>query len=153
MNSRVRIVLARPVHINWIANNMREIDKVECAAMGRSPKEALRAGFARSSRAWTALIDDRPHAMFGVVVTSALGGNATPWFLGTDEVYKQGRELLMWGPGIIERMVDSSMTLQNIVSANNSRAIRLLEKWGFEVAKEEQEIGGVNFRLFTKEPA
>jgi len=132
---------------------MRDIDRRECEAMGRPPKAALRAGLAQSVRAWTALVDDRPEAMFGVVIESALSGAAIPWFLGTDEVYRHGRELLMWGPGMIDRLHDSRMTLRNLVSSENRRAIRLLEKWGFEVSADEQEIRGVMFREFVKEPS
>jgi len=153
MNTRIRIVPARPVHVNRIANRMREIDERECLAMGRTGKQALRAGIARSIRAWTALVDGQPEAMFGVVIESALGGEAIPWFLGTDEVYRHGRELLMWGPGIIDRLHDSRLTLRNLVSSENRRAIRLLEKWGFEISADEQEIRGIMFRQFTKEPS
>lgn len=152
MNNSVRIVEARPVHVNRIANRMREIDAQECIAMGRSPKQALRSCLAQSLHSWTATVDNRPEAMFGVIVRSALGGEAIPWFLGTDEVYRHGRELLMWGPGIISRMVDSSMTLSNLVSSDNTKAIRLLKRWGFDVGAEEMEIGGVMFRKFVKEP-
>lgn len=152
MNSRIRIVPAEPKHIGRIANRMREVDARECFAMGRTPKESLRAALKRSSKAWTSLVDGQPEAMFGVVVTSALGRSALPWFLGTDEVYSHGRALLSWGPGFISRMVDSSLTLENLVSSENKRAIRLLKHWGFEVALEEQEIGGMMFRSFVKEP-
>jgi hypothetical protein len=139
--------------VNTIANRMREIDARECLATGRTPKQALRAGLARSIRAWTALVDDRPEAMFGVVVESLLGREGLVWFLGTDEVYRHGRELLMWGPGFISRLHDSSLVLRNIVSSENRRAIRLLERWGFKVSADEQEIGGMKFRQFVKEPS
>lgn len=153
MLSSVRLVPARSVHVGRIANLMRDVDRRECEAFGKTPKQALRAGLARSVQAWTALVDDKPEAMFGVVVESALGGEAVPWFLGSDEVYRHGRELLMWGPGMLSRMSDSRMTLRNLVSSENSRAIRLLRKWGFEIAETEQEIGGIMFRAFVKEPA
>lgn len=90
--------------------------------------------------------------MFGVVVESLLGREGVVWFLGTDEVYRHGRELLMWGPGFINRLHDSSLVLRNIVSSENRRAIRLLERWGFKVSADEQEIGGMKFRQFVKEP-
>lgn len=153
MKSGVTIVPAQPVHINRIANNMREIDRVECEAFGRTPKQSLRRGLAASSRCWTALVDGQPHAMFGVVIESALGGLAVPWMLGTDEIYRHPRELLMWGPGIIERLHDSTLTLRNVVSSDNHQAIRLLRRWGFTVAEEQIEVGGVMFRQFFKEPS
>lgn len=148
MNSRVRLVPAAFKHINRIANRMRAIDAEECRAMGHSPKQALRNGVMLSDKAWTALVDGEPEAMFGVVVENALTGEAVPWFLGTDEVYRHGRELVMWGPGMIDRLRDSRRALRNLVSARNSQAIRLLKRWGFTVGKDETVVRGVPFLHF-----
>lgn len=153
MKNDIRLVPARRQHINHIANRMREIDRRECEAFGRTPKWALRDALERSDIAWTALVDERPEAMFGVVVESILGGDGRPWFLGTDEVYRHGRELLMWGPGLISRLHNSNLTLSNLVSTQNRQAIRLLARWGFSVDAAEQEHGGETFRAFKREPA
>jgi len=153
MDSRVRLVPAEHKHIGRIANRMRAIDALECRAMGREPKQALRYALGTSSKAWTALVDGQPEAMFGVVVTSALGQEATPWFLGTDEVYRHGRELLMWGPGMLDRLCDSRWHLRNLVSACNTRAIVLLKRWGFTIGEEVILFAGVEFLPFEKVPA
>lgn len=116
--------------------------------MGHSPKQALRQGFLLSDRCWTATVDGRPEAMFGAVTLSAIDRRATVWFLGTDEVYRHGRLLLGWGPGLLRRTVDSSWKVENLVSSANGKAIRLLEAWGFTVEPEEQLVGGVPFRHF-----
>lgn len=143
---------ARYSHVARIGNRMRAIDVAECAAMSRTPKGALRCGLATSDKAWTALVDGLPEAMFGVVVNSVLSREATPWFLGSDEVYRCGRELLMWGPGMIERFSDSTMpyTLRNVVSAANGQAIRLLKRWGFTVNEETTDVNGTPFRYFER---
>lgn len=129
---------------------MRSVDRMECEAMGRTPKGALRFALANSSKAWTAMVDGQPEAMFGVVVESALTGEAVPWFLGTDEVYRHGRELVMWGPGMVSRLCDSSRRLANLVSAGNTSAIRLLKRWGFVVSEEAVNVRGVDFLPFEK---
>ena len=152
MDSKVRLVPAQFRHINRIANNLREIDGIECRSTGRTPKDALREAFFSSKQAWTALVDGRPEAMFGVVVTSVLTGEGVPWFLGTEEVYRHGRELIMWGPGIIERLHNSRLRLANVVCSRNEQAIKLLRKWGFTVSEDEIEMGGEMFHLFEKEP-
>lgn len=151
MHSRVRLVPAESKHIGRIARLMRHHDIVECEAMGKSPKQALRQALALSDKAWTALVDDRPEAMFGVVTESLLGRTAVPWFLGTDEVYRHGRELLMWGPPMLSRLCDSRCAFRNLVSSHNSQAIRLLKRWGFTVADEETDVRGVLFRYFERE--
>ncbi|WP_239000569.1 hypothetical protein [Novosphingobium pentaromativorans] len=133
-----------------IANRLREVDREECAAMGRTAKQAMRLGLATSGKAWTALVDGKPEAMFGVVVEDLINGLGTPWFLGTDEVYRHGRELLMWGPGFVSRLGDSLQRLGNLVSSRNRQAIRLLQCWGFTVEEDEIMIRGVAFRRFSK---
>lgn len=147
---RVTLAPALFRHVARIGARMRESDRIECAAMGRTPKQALRLGILTSDRAWTALVDGMPEAMFGVVVDSALTGEGTPWFLGSDEVYRHARELLRWGPGLVARLHDSSPHLSNLVSADNASAIRLLKRWGFTVEEETVDMRGVPFRRFEK---
>lgn len=148
--TRVTLVPAAFKHVGTIARRLRVFDREECEAMGRSPKQALRLGLMCSDKAWTALVDGRPEAMFGVVVDSALTAEATPWFLGTNEVYRHGRELLMYGPGMIERLSDSRFNLRNLVSVRNRPAIRLLKRWGFMIGKEAVNVRGVDFLPFEK---
>lgn len=144
----VEVVPARATHVGPIASRIRAIDRVECEAMGHSPRAALRSGFLLSDRCYTALVDGRPEAMFGVVTVSAIDRRCTAWFLGTDEVYRHGRVLLSWGPAMIRRCVDSSWIASNLVSSANRKAIALLRRWGFMVEPEEQMVRGVPFRHF-----
>lgn len=148
----VEIVPATYRHIGRIANRMREIDAEECRAMGRAPKEALRAALLTADQAWTVLVDGVPEAMFGVTTESALTREAVPWFLGTNAVYRHGRLLLTWGPLWLRRLGDSTMSLRNLVSARNDRAIRLLRRWGFTVGDSEVIVRGVPFLHFKKAP-
>lgn len=127
---------------------MRVIDRIECQAFGHSPKQALRGGLIQSDQAWTALVGGKPAAMFGIVTVSAIEGLGRPWFLGTDAVYRHGREMLGMGPEILSRLLDSFVEARNLVSVGNGRAIRLLERWGFTVEEEAQMIAGTPFREF-----
>jgi hypothetical protein len=129
---------------------MREIDARECAAFGHTPKAALRESILNSAQAWTAFVDDRPEAIFGVVVNSALTGAGSPWFLGTDVVWQHARALLGIGPAIISRLHDSSAVLTGYVSCENAAAIRMLRKWGFSVGDDRRRIGGLAFYEFEK---
>lgn len=108
----------------------------------------MRTGLLNSEEPMTALIDGRPVAMFGCVVVSAIGGVGSPWFLGTDEVYRHGREMLVWGRYFVDRIVDSTPDVRNLVSVFNVKAIRLLRAWGFNVGSEATLIGGVPFYPF-----
>ena len=144
----VEIVPATPAHIGRIATRMRADDRAECAAFGLSPRDALRRGLAESTLAWTAKVDGRPEAMFGLVVVSAIEALGRPWLLGTDAVFAHGRALLAEGPGLIAAMLDSTPRLENLVSATNTRAIALLRRWGFTLEEDRQMIGNIEFQTF-----
>lgn len=127
---------------------MRPEDVLECRALGYTPKQGLRIGLRGSTLALTAKVDGKAEAMLGLSPTSLIEGVGRPWMLGSDAVYRHGRELLAHGPGIIATMRDSSPRLSNLVSSDNARAIRLLKRWGFAVGDEVQMIGGVPFLTF-----
>lgn len=142
---------ASGAHIGTIARRMRDHDVRECAGFGHTPRQALRLALTTSSMAWTACVGDRAEAMFGLVVTSALGGEGAPWMLGTDEIYRHPRELIRWGPGIVGAMADSTARLSGLVGMGNARAVRLLRAWGFQVGMEVILSGGVEFVTFERE--
>lgn len=144
----IELVRASPAHVGVIANRMRVADVEEARAFGHTPKQALRLGLMASDEAWTAKLNGRPEAMFGLVTVSALDGLARPWFLGTEAVYDNGRAMLRMGLGITGRWLDSNRRLENLVSASNSRAIRLLGRWGFTIEDDTMIVGGVPFHKF-----
>jgi hypothetical protein len=145
----VRIVPARLTHVNRIALNMRAVDRIECEALGRSPKEALRFSLRTSLHAMTAVEDDEtPVAMFGIYPLDAIGGSAIPWFLGTDRVFMHPRELLCSGRRILDWWRSKFPHLENIVAVENEAAIRLLTHWGAEVGGKTEVHRGVSFVPF-----
>jgi hypothetical protein len=147
----IELVSASPVHVGPIATRMRHADRIECAAMGHSPKQALRAGILSSSICLTATVDGRPEAMLGLVVTNALCGRGSPWMLGTEAIYDHPREMIRWGPGLVAAMADSTRELSNLVSADNLRAIRMLRRWGFDIGTETIVLRGTEFLAFSME--
>lgn len=150
-SERIELVGASPAHVGRIAYRLREIDRIECGVGGRDPKATLRLALRSSTWAVTALLDGVPHAMFGVSPVSLVEDRGSPWFLGSDEVYRHGRELLAWGPRAIGRMHASFRRLENSVSTGNRRAIRLLGRWGFTIERDPFVVGGVEFVRFWRE--
>ena len=142
-----------PVHVGPIASRMRAADVIECAAMGHSPRQALRAGLLSSSLCLTAMVDRRPEAMFGLVVTNALCGEGSPWMLGSVAIYRHPRTMLRWGPRILSAMFDSTPVLENLVAEDNHRAVRFLKRIGFTIGKEVIMIAETRFLPFTLERA
>lgn len=87
--------------------------------------------------------------MFGVAPVSAVEGIGIPFFLGSEDVYRHGRDLLTRGPAVIAHMRQSFPILENIVAADNVRAIRLLKHWGFALGEtvEHGELAFVRFGM------
>lgn len=140
-----RIEGARLTHVGPIASNIRTIDRQECEALGRSPKDALRMGLRCATAAHTALVDGRPVAMLGVNSLSAIEGRGTVWMLGTCEVFRHARELLTYGPAFLAMWMETYSRLENIVSVENTAAIRLLKRLGFTVGDDVKRVRGVEF--------
>jgi hypothetical protein len=149
--SRLKIELkpARLVHTGPIAARIREMDRIECEALGKTPKAAIRWGLATSLSAYTAIGDGKPVAMIGVAAENMLEGRGTIWMLGTDDVFKSGRALMTYGPLLIEMWLERFKVIENIVSIDNARAINLLQRLGFTIDITDVRIhGGVEFIPF-----
>ena len=149
--NRIRLVPASPAHVGRIANRLREMDRIECEARGRSAKQSLRRALRASSWAITAFVDERPEAMFGISPVSTIEDRGCPWFLGTDEVFRHGRDMLTIGGSVVAQMHRHSGRLENSVATINEPAIRMLRRWGFTVDDAPFMVGGVEFVRFWRE--
>lgn len=145
-----KLVKASPAHVGRLANSMRQIDRVECLVMGRTPKEALRVGLRTSLYAFTVIDEETgaPVAMFGIMPVSLVSGKGVPWFLGSDDVFKYRRDLIVSGKCMVEWWLESFSKMENLVAVTNDRSIRLLRRWGATFG-ETQDVGGTEFVTFT----
>lgn len=132
---------------------MRAADKLECAALGRTPKDGLRSGLRDSLAPLTVLVDGRPEAMLGLVPDSLLKGSGIVWMLATDALYAQKRGLVSFGRDVLDWLAADFREIGNIVSAENERAIRFLRFLGFHVGGPIEVHGGVAFVPFRLERA
>lgn len=147
----IQLVPASPAHVGRIANRMRGVDRRECAAFGRVPKESLRLGLRSSVLAGTALLDGKPIAMFGLTPASIIEDVGRPWLLGTDDVPRCARALLTGASSLIGQMHARFRRLENVVAVDNAAAIRMLRRWGFTVESEVMVIGGVEMHAFWRQ--
>ncbi len=145
----IEVVPARPQHVGPIANRMRQIDKIECAVMGHSPKSALRVGLLGSTMAWTVKIDGQPEAMLGASPISFVEGRGRPWLLLTDKGGDSHRALVRLGRIYTEAFHRHYPILQNWVHAENERTIRWLARLGYAVGPVDV-IRGIPMRVFTR---
>lgn len=145
----IELVAARLTHCGPISSRMREADRVECAALGRTPKEAVRLGLVSSIDPVAVLADGQPAAVFGVMPVSMISGEGVVWLLGTERFYDCRRAMLRIGPQIIAGMMRDFRSVSNIVSTDNVRAIRFLRWLGFSVSSEVETHRGVAFHPFS----
>lgn len=143
------LIPASPDHIPYLAENMRAADVREITALGRSPADALDAGLRASLWALTA-IEEEPVAMLGVASRSMIEGIGVPWMLATERAYEHGRALVSLAPRVIAEMAATFPQLENVVDAENARALRFLRWAGFEIYDEAVQIGGVSFLRFAR---
>ena len=137
----IEVVAARPNHLGTIANRMQDIDRLECAASGRTPKDSLRYGLRHSISCYTVKVDGRPEAMFGVLTTSFIHGEGAPWMLLTDTGAKQYKAIVRLGKQYLGAMFDHYTLLHNSVHADNAKAIRWLASLGFAIGPVDVVYG------------
>lgn len=148
----VTVEPAQAWHVEPIARAMRPWDVLECRAAGVSPRKALSVGLAGSLMCWTALLDDRPIAMFGAATVSLMDGRGLPWMLGTEGVYSQGRAIVRLYPAYFGLMKARFPRMENHVHRDNDKARRLIRRLGFQFAPEAHTVGGEPMVRFFLEP-
>lgn len=146
----LQIVEAVDDHIATIAERMRQADRDEVMASGgKAPAEALSGSLAKSSQAWTALVNGRPEVMFGVGDLNILTRTGCPWLLGTDAVGEHYRLFLRQSVMWREQLLGRYEVLRNAVDDRNEVSKRWLRWMGFTLY-EPMPLGvnGEPFRLF-----
>lgn len=123
-------------HILPIADDMRICDVKEIFATAlATPKEALEYGFEKGKQTYTALVDDRPAIMFGVVSGGLLSNKGIPWLLATNDVKKVKKKFVQNSLPYVEQFLSQYKCLENYVHEENEDSIRWLEWCGFELVE------------------
>ena len=90
----VRIIPATEEHLQMILPDVRQADIDELYAVSlMTTEDALRVGLRTATMAWSGFANGELVTMFGVSPASMIGGNGTPWLVGTS------RALPPWTPG------------------------------------------------------
>ena len=146
MNVTFRATRERDVR--HIARDMREQDRIECAAFGHTPAHALRIGLAASTWAETVVIDGKPAGIFGVVTSDVLSGKGLPWFLGTDATMKARRAWAAHAPDIVSRMMSNHNILYGHVAQGNLASRVWLRRLGFREG-DQVRVGDADMIHFS----
>lgn len=134
-------------HIYELARNLREGDRMECAALGYSPQEIIRKSFYTAMIRKTVLIDGKIGASWGLSGT-LLGAIGHPWLLTTREVEKHYFKMVSLYADQVQEMLAVYPKLENVCLASYTKSLRLLKIVGFTV--EDPHIRGINGEPFCK---
>ena len=124
----------------WVAENMREADRNEVAALsGQEPLDALIAGFHYSDVPFTVVSDGEPAAIFGAGPVEPDVGAI--WLLGTDGILKNTTRFLRESHFWLDQCARPYGMLFNYVDARNKVHIRWIKWLGFTLINLHEEFG------------
>jgi hypothetical protein len=128
----IGIIPAGAAHIEALAPRMRAADVAEIeAAAGLSPNEALRMSLEASIAAWAGTVDGEVACVFGVAPLSLLGGEGSPWLLGSDLIEQHAFAFARRNRAVVRGWSAIFPVLRNYVDVRNAVSIRWLRWLGF----------------------
>lgn len=135
-------------NIDYLADNLRSIDRLEAKAMGYdSLYEAIKTSLDCATLAFIAKGENNEVlCAFGVsAVAHAEYGNAV-WLVATDNLDHYQKEFVYYSKIIIKEFL-KEWRLYNYISVNNDKSIRWLKRLGASFS-EPFTINGEQFLLF-----
>lgn len=130
----IRFVPVEAWHIQHVAEHMRAEDVHEVWEMGGfTPREALDHSLNHHGKAWTALFDGVPAAIFGVIPLSILSNAAIAWLLGTDALAKHWRAFARVSVDVLAEVHARYPVLANATRVENTLAVRWLRWLGARI--------------------
>lgn len=117
-----------------MAERLRAADRAELlAAIGPVPPAAqLERGIREGESSYLAEADGRPVALFGAVHAGSAAGEVLIWMVGSDEIARLRRELLLVARAYLPRMLAGRAGV-NVVDSRNVVHLRFLRRLGAEV--------------------
>lgn len=136
----------------YIAEHIRRADRREIHFLSAlKPLPAIRLTIAQSEHAWTATVDGRPAAIFGVCRKTRLSDTAMPWLLATEEADRHMASFARLSRKAFDAIMEAYPVLENYALAENVKTLRWLKWLGFDM-QEPQPHGcmGAMFVRFGK---
>ena len=146
MDNKVIIVPSVAGDILELKDNLSTEDIAECQACGHTPIEALMMGYVWSE-CYSAKVNGKTEAMFGVSSFNQPEGFGAVWYLGSDESFKHPIALVKGGRKYVEEWLQKFKVLYNRVDARNLRHIEWLKCVGFKFT-DSTFINGYEFLNF-----
>ncbi len=146
----INIVPTTVEHIDYILETLRPEDVKEIESVGVSPEKALYHSHRNAIWSRTALVDDKPAAIWGLAGT-VLNDYSVPFLSTGTEVYKiSPLTFARIYKQELETMKQFSTRLENYVDASYTGAVRMLKIAGFSL-DEPIKVGTGEYQKFHME--
>lgn len=130
-----RIVQATGEHLAQMIGRIRDDDARELEdGYGEDPYFVLGQSFAASVLCWAAVVDRETIAMFGVVPRGPWPAGR-PWMIGTKDLDKHRFKFVKGCREVVQEMLGTFPSLENVVDVRNRKTIRWLRWLGFDFGK------------------
>lgn len=147
MNNDINIVPSVAGDVLELKDNLRAEDIQECQAAGLTPLKALVEAYVLSELCYSAKVNGKTEAMFGVTSFQQPKGYGAVWYLGSDVSFKYPIALVKGGRQYMEEWLQKFNVLYNRVDARNLRHIEWLKCIGFKFT-DKTDINGYEFLNF-----
>jgi len=138
-----RIIPALPVHVGIIAGQLTSEERERFKGYGRDARRVIRDFFRRSSYRRTALLDDRPAALWGITGT-LIEPSGILWLRLSSTARKRVRLVIKEGREELWRILQIRREIVCYLHEEDIVAQRFAEFFGFELAAPAQ-VEGVEF--------
>ncbi len=139
----IRIVPALPVHVGILSAQLSESERACFASLGRDARRVIRGFFRQSSYRRTALIEERPIAIWGIT-GSLCSSSGILWLRLGDRARDLPRLVVELAREELAQMLETRRELVCYIDASDTRAQRFASFFGFDL-DEPAVIEGSNF--------
>tara|TARA_R100001463_G_scaffold7287_2_gene23044 strand:- start:534 stop:1067 length:534 start_codon:yes stop_codon:yes gene_type:complete len=143
------IVKAKPTHAEFLQHELRYSDNRECLIAGVTPWRALMEPLKDdNAETFTALVDNKPVMMFGVVAKHDLVG--TIWMLCSDEVDKHPKTFLKWSRPFVDYFQRQFLLLENVCPVEHYKTLTWLGYLDFMIMPTAIDLNGYKVLRFVR---
>lgn len=139
------VVQGRRTHIAPVANGMSIEDKDHLARAGFTPRSAVRRMFLDSCRVWTAVMDGRPVAMWGIR-GPMMADSGEAWLVLTGGLRRRPFAVVKEAMRGLAKMLEIKREITSSMICFDKRACRFAEALGFTIVSQGETYGMPIFR-------
>lgn len=150
--SVVELREATAADAEYIIDHLRSADVEEIrAAYGDNVQDVAIESVTLADESYVGAYEGVPFALFGVGSVSFTSNTGTPWLIGTDEITKHSKQVLVVSRAMIKDWMTRYAKLENYVDARNTVSIRWLKWLGFTIDEAQPYgVAGLPFHRFWR---